>query len=554
MTLVQTQEIEITKINNSPGILPFKLGISRIISGKHTFLHEINLKTLEATVDNLIQSYKNLNSSFITNKTLYKISLTNKYEHLEPLIQEVSIKFNNIYSNFHIRQKRGLINLGGTVQKWLFGTLNAEDGERYDKALTTLKQNQQKIVTEVNNQISLSKQLIDRYSKDIEIITNNQKKISKYIDTYLPYVENMTDQFYKYTAYLSMIDQIFINSHVIINFLDNLENSITFAKLHTVHPDILTPQNLEIIISELKTHHKENEILNLKIDSWYSIIQTSCYFYKDKIIFSIEIPIANPKLFQYFHLFPLPTNDNNIIIPPNPFLALETNTLQYMDHLCPKIEDQYICNQENFKYGIQDDCIASIIQDTQDKKTQCVQTPVHPPTLILNRINDEYLIVISHEEIKLKVYCPDQSYLTNKGTSLFKLPINCTLEYEDFKFGVTQLSNPGKPLVLPLINKMSTNLKTAKQMPLKIDNIPLEDIHELQRHIQATNQLTIEDPEVTKESWTTWTILAIILIIIAFFTVSRFRKLIQRLQPKTQRKAQEQVPVPSVLFQNEVPT
>lgn len=65
-----------------------------------------------------------------------------------------------MYNNLkNTTPKQGLVNFGGTVQKWLFRTLDAEDDERYHRVINILKQNQQKIITEVNSQISLSKQI-----------------------------------------------------------------------------------------------------------------------------------------------------------------------------------------------------------------------------------------------------------------------------------------------------------------------------------------------------------------------------------------------------------
>lgn len=111
----------------------------------------------------------------------------------------------------------------------------------YDKTLATLKQNQQTVVKEVSNHLSLSKQLIW-----ISI-----PKILKPC-TCVSHREHMTDQF---------------SCQIII--LDNLENSLAFVKLHTLHPNIMTTQGLEKIISELN-RYKENEILNLK---WISGIR-----------------------------------------------------------------------------------------------------------------------------------------------------------------------------------------------------------------------------------------------------------------------------------------
>lgn len=70
-----------------------------------------------------------------------------------------------------------------------------------------------------------------------------------------------------YTSYLTMINQIFITANVIITFLDNLDNSINFRKLHFIHSINLTTKHLQFLIEELNHITKKN-ILNLDIKSW----------------------------------------------------------------------------------------------------------------------------------------------------------------------------------------------------------------------------------------------------------------------------------------------
>lgn len=68
----------------------------RDINHKLTITDKIKLKVI---VDNFPQSHKNLNTSFILKKILYTIRRTNIYAHLQSVIDEASIKFNNTDSN-----------------------------------------------------------------------------------------------------------------------------------------------------------------------------------------------------------------------------------------------------------------------------------------------------------------------------------------------------------------------------------------------------------------------------------------------------------------------
>jgi len=378
---VNPQEIKITKINNSPGILPFKLGKAKIITSKHVFLYDINLSNLKFEINKLIKLYTQLNSSLTFETAPYVKNAQTSYDHLKQLIEEIDQKLENIKFAKSQRRKRGLINIVGSVQKFIFGTLDASDGERYDNALKILKDNQIKIIKEVNSQISLSKSLNAKYSKTIDEIIINQRKITNHIASYSERLTNVTNDFHKYTMYLSIINQIFISANVIITFLDNLENAITFARLHVTHPDILTHKNLKEILYELPKYYKTNGILNISLFSWYSVIQTNCYFSENNIIFAVEIPIAYPETLRYFHLFPIPTKDNHIIIPRQPYLALTDKVYQYMEQPCMKLENIYICRQEITESDPKFDCVTALIQDLNPV---CHPVPIKSPKLLLN--------------------------------------------------------------------------------------------------------------------------------------------------------------------------
>lgn len=68
----------------------------------------------------------------------------------------------------------------------------------------------------------------------------------------------------------------------------------------------------------------------------------------------------------------------------------------------------------------------------------------------------------------------------------------------------------GKTLILPKLNTDSISMKTVNQLPLKRENILLKEIHNLHRHVDATDQFDIEDYDITQESWITWILLFIV--------------------------------------------
>lgn len=81
------------------------------------------------------------------------------------LIIEASTKLSNIQP--HNRSKRELLNIVGKASKWLFGTLDSEDAEKYDKAILTLRHNENSYRKELSMQMSLTKQLIESYNSTV---------------------------------------------------------------------------------------------------------------------------------------------------------------------------------------------------------------------------------------------------------------------------------------------------------------------------------------------------------------------------------------------------
>lgn len=112
--------------------------------------------------------------------------------------------------------------------------------------------------------------------------------------------------------------------------------------------------------------------------------------------------------------------------------------------------------------------------------------------------------------------------LHHSRKNTLQIPRNCTIEYENYKFGNTEERKLGKPLLLQIVNGYSLQFNKLQQKPLKIQSIPLEEIHLLQKHILATNQLSIEDNgNLETTYWIQWTILSIILVIIVSYVIYR---------------------------------
>ena len=238
-------------------------------------------------LDSIENSYNVLEKSIIqsSSKTLQNthfINPNNLLNNAKYLISQIKVKLNNLNPNN--RPKRGLINVGGKITKWLFGTLDSDDGEKYTKAINELHNNQNSHKREINLQISLTKQLIDNYNNTVTLLAKNQEHIKNHINIF---ESNLNQSAMDVTTVLKVQNtllQIILNCQSFITFLDNLENAVTFAKLGTLHTSIILVSQLEQTFLNLSTLYGEDKVLLFKnLENYYQV-----NFVKDKIIFAIN--------------------------------------------------------------------------------------------------------------------------------------------------------------------------------------------------------------------------------------------------------------------------
>lgn len=82
---------------------------------------------------------------------------------------------------------------------------------------------------------------------NITTVKRKRRKIYKYVNEFQSDVDTFTGHFYEYSIVPSTFNRIFLNAQILINFLDNMENLTKFAILHTIHPAIVSNQNLKEI-------------------------------------------------------------------------------------------------------------------------------------------------------------------------------------------------------------------------------------------------------------------------------------------------------------------
>lgn len=132
--------------------------------------------------------------------------------------------------------------------------------------------------------------------------------------------------------------------------------------------------------------------------------------------------------YSYYHLYPTPTFNNTIIIPPKPFLAMDENRFLYMEQQCNMFKEYYYCKETAFAFssGQHDDCIHQLILK-HDIIATCSYTTVNMPPEVWQKLDDRHYILSCTTPTKIWLVCAEESHNSIQGTFLVDLPEGCTI-------------------------------------------------------------------------------------------------------------------------------
>lgn len=538
---ITSNDITIQELN-SP-LLPFNLGKTRLIQSKHTFYHYVETEPIKLQLTNINYFYHNLELILNrTNSNNSSLLLNNLLHQAKYLLDTAKNKMNNL--SIKTRQKRGLINIVGKASKWLFGTLDSSDQEKYDSEIQFLKNHLHKVEHEQTLQASLSEDLIEHYNQTITKLFKNQILIKSNLEDLTRNINSDVKNIFNYLSFSNTIDQIILNCQNLINFLDNLENAIMFAHFGVLHNSVISLANLKKLTSYLSEIYPGNRIHKFENTfHYYELAGLQVRFNSDKIIFAIHFPILTEDISNTYHLIPLPYK-NSIIIPDHPYLVLGASSHQYEDATCPELDSTFFCMKHEF-LG-EDRCILPLIKAESPDCSSYKATLVNP---IVQQINSQNILVVpATEPIKALRSCETKAMVLIKKTSLVALPENCSVSINGTLFSNIKDTVPGEPLILPEIqaDTISTDFSSD---PIQLQSIDLNSIKSLKE-----KSIYINSRKPTEKSSPTQIALIIIgitCLVLALCLLQYWWRKLKNTESNPPQEAEEINPSPALLHLKE---
>lgn len=357
----------------------------------------------------------------------------------------------NIIKSFETpkkRNKRAPVEIIGTAAKYLFGILDSESAEKYDRDINNLKTNQSYIYELTKKQTTLIEGLITLHNTTLSEVQNELIAVNTYIREMEKRKDNQMDTFHTITQFNSLASSItltFMHHEEMARKIYNLLTNTIHGKI----TDIIPTDQLKINIRDISKHLNNNIILpiNMENENIYEIFKYTTIrstLHEDKIIIELSLPLIENEKWIFYKTTPLPINNktNCVIIRTThthfftdlnhkAYIPTEKNSLKN----CVKTQSKIICKINEIMTSTDKICELLLLDDTNLKKIpeECEVAAISNKNYILNTNPNKYYLSTS-KPYNIRTNCNDQIKNINITTNGYlNIEPGCTAVSSFFK-------------------------------------------------------------------------------------------------------------------------
>lgn len=292
--------------------------------GEHRIYHIIDFNLYEPTFTKLKSITKEIRT--FGNFTELDNILSTKFDNLRNIHFGLQMK---------LRQKRGLMNFVGTGIKFLTGNMDYEDFLEISRDLDDLRNKNNELVRENNEQRKINLDMQDRINRLIKQVNTQQTLIMKTLNN------SQTDSLEKQIQILEAIINVNIQLDHLISHFKDISESIHLAKLNVISKHILHPDELAFSIERLE----ERGIIIRNIEQVYDFLEISAFYNASTLVFVVKIPALQNSTFNHLILEALPIGDKILNLPTTTAMINENDTYFIIKECI--IKGNRICNQKS---------------------------------------------------------------------------------------------------------------------------------------------------------------------------------------------------------------
>lgn len=428
--------INVEKLETKGGFTLLQQNDIQIIEGYDKVLHIIDTDMIKQTLAKIETDIDNV------------FSLPDDQTVINQLNLQIRKTSHNIETIIPHKQRRGLINLGGKILKWVFGTLDESDKQEIEEHLKTTDINNHNSIDTLNKQIKINNDLQENMQILTDRINENQKLTMSLLNNSIRINRDNLKQLH--------FIQVLTNINLLNDEIDKIQENIIFAKHNIMSRSILTPEEIdfyEVDISKLQE------------------IKSSLLQMGNKLIFVIAIPKFYSELAKKCKLIPIPNeNYEELAIEETDILLFKGKG--YLD------DGQYYF--KNLK--VTKDCIQSLVNNELGKCKKIKNIKFE-----IKELKQNLILIKNADNEKMRNTCNFLEYKLNRNYIInFN---NCSIEIGNVKFQNLEkefMQHVTLPNYLEIGNiSEAVNMKKLHLKQIKNIN-EIKEIKDVTRHNKLT--------------------------------------------------------------------
>ena len=440
------------------GMVTLNMGKTYLEKGTLSLMYDLNPPTdlvrLLCHLKGRIQRTSKMVTTWQANKTDSPVS----EEVMQKMLQDLDRKLIGIFDsnyltkrtedcdnatlsddNFIYRHERGLINLGGDLLKFLFGTVVEDDVKDFQDTTRTLSR-QVKLVMMENSQHL--RELNENF-KSLEVAHQTQTKKLFYID---------------FESFIAHANSVLEETKTSMILVDTIVSS---AILNVVHPTLLPFKDFKNIITEGITSLRLSPLLPLTFDRYYQYLALCSINYKgNSFSVRVNIPFSDDVSYEAFLAYPFPNirhKDYYLEIDTNPTIIARSAHHYFQMSLlefdqCKHANALTLCYTRD-KKTLTASCLLNLIRESEINlcryKKRSRDTVSDDPIIVTFEGNS--LINFGNNNTKASIACPGKQK-TIMTTDIIYVPSPCSLISNKLTLLPKKTHHYNRVLKIPITN------------------------------------------------------------------------------------------------------
>lgn len=364
-------EYNVTYYERNPGIHFEKLGELRLFNNKFKLITFVEFGSLTEKFLSIKYYYKMTAELCDNNNAQYHYYICDSFlksakYSLDKIGKELDILNQLVGHNSVVhRTKRGWFNIVGKATKVLFGVMDEEDAHYYDSKIKEFTEENTSELYLLKEQTKIVQSALIHFNNTIGTLDFNENILRSNVDK-LKTELNKNQNEIKFLSLKSNLEEHVTITNMILNQLQlevmTLTNAILVAKKGILHPAIITPVQLVAELKLVVESLPHGIDFPVPLDSsnanlLLNIIQLQVYFENKRLIYIINIPLAETYLFYLYKISPFPKlvgpNQFILIQPSEKYIALDESKQQFIslsksefDNCIQITENKILCKQQ----------------------------------------------------------------------------------------------------------------------------------------------------------------------------------------------------------------